>query len=68
MTDSIRLYIATVSTLGKGDDDLVDRDGSDSHTGSIKGNDDLISRTELETHANMAVVGRNVYIYYHIQE
>ena len=27
-----------------------------------KGNDDLIRRTELDTHANMAAVGRNAYI------
>ena len=43
LTDSIRSYIATASTLEKG-------------------NGDLISRTELDTHANMAVVGRNAYI------
>ena len=43
LTDSIRSYIATASTLKKG-------------------NDDLISRIELDTHANMAVVGRNAYI------
>ena len=27
-----------------------------------KGNDNLISRTDLDTHANMAVVGINAYI------
>ena len=43
MADSIRSYIATASTLEKG-------------------NDNLIIRTELDTHANMAVVGRNAYI------
>ena len=43
LTDSIRSYIATASTLEKV-------------------NDALISRTELDTHANMAVVGRNAYI------
>ena len=43
LTNSIRSYIATASTLEKG-------------------NDDLISRTELDMHANVAVVRRNAYI------
>ena len=29
---------------------------------SSRGDDEIVSRTELDTHTNMAVVGRNTYI------
>lgn len=47
LTDFIRSYISTASTLEK-DNAMSD--------------DDLVSRTKLDSHANMAVVGKNAYV------
>ena len=51
LTGAIMSYVKTAFAPKKDDDDDIEESGSNASS--------MISRTELDTHANMTVVGRN---------